>query len=126
MTDLVVLDYGSGNLASAERALRRTGASVTVTSDFDAALNCDGLVVPGVGAYEACMQGLTAVRGQRIIDRRGAARRWCERRSKCRSRSCMWRQQLSARRGLRSRGLSQRLRRWGRALFKPRGLLQVR
>ncbi|ACV79492.1 imidazole glycerol phosphate synthase subunit HisH [Nakamurella multipartita] len=75
MTDLVVLDYGSGNLASAERALRRTGASVTVTSDFDAALNCDGLVVPGVGAYEACMQGLTAVRGQRIIDRRVAGNR---------------------------------------------------
>ncbi|HEY7812055.1 MAG TPA: imidazole glycerol phosphate synthase subunit HisH [Nakamurella sp.] len=75
MTELVVLDYGSGNLASAERALRRTGASVTVTADFDAALNCDGLVVPGVGAYEACMQGLTAVRGQRIIDRRLAGGR---------------------------------------------------
>ncbi len=75
MKDLVVLDYGSGNLASAERALRRTGAFVTVTSDFDAALNADGLVVPGVGAYEACMQGLTAVRGQRIIDRRLAGNR---------------------------------------------------
>lgn len=75
MTELVVLDYGSGNLASAERALRRTGASVTVSSDFEAALNADGLVVPGVGAYEACMQGLTAVRGQRIIDRRVAGNR---------------------------------------------------
>lgn len=75
MTELVVLDYGSGNLASAERALRRTGASVTVTADFDLALNADGLVVPGVGAYEACMQGLTAVRGQRIIDRRVAGNR---------------------------------------------------
>lgn len=72
---VVVLDYGSGNLASAERALRRTGAAVTVTSDFEAALNADGLVVPGVGAYEACMQGLTAVRGQRIIDRRVAGNR---------------------------------------------------
>ena len=75
MTNLVVLDYGSGNLASAERALRRTGAAVTVTSDFEAALNADGLVVPGVGAYEACMQGLTAVRGPRIIDRRVAGNR---------------------------------------------------
>jgi len=75
VTELVVLDYGSGNLASAERALRRTGASVTVTSDFDLALNADGLVVPGVGAYEACMHGLTAVRGQRIIDRRVAGNR---------------------------------------------------
>jgi glutamine amidotransferase len=75
MTGVVVLDYGSGNLASAERALRRTGASVEVTSDFDIALNADALVVPGVGAYEACMTGLSAVRGQRIIDRRVAGGR---------------------------------------------------
>ena len=75
MTDVVILDYGSGNLASAERALRRTGASVEVTSDFETALNAEGLVVPGVGAYEACMVGLSAVRGQRIIDRRVAGGR---------------------------------------------------
>ncbi len=75
MSGVVVLDYGSGNLASAERALRRTGADVVVTDDFDAALNADGLVVPGVGAYEACMTGLSAVRGQRIIDRRVAGGR---------------------------------------------------
>ena len=75
MTGVVVLDYGSGNLASAERALRRTGASVEVTSDFETALNAEGLVVPGVGAYEACMAGLSAVRGQRIIDRRVAGGR---------------------------------------------------
>ncbi len=75
MTSIVILDYGSGNLASAERALRRTGASVEVTSDFDSALNAEGLVVPGVGAYEACMAGLSAVRGQRIIDRRVAGGR---------------------------------------------------
>jgi glutamine amidotransferase len=72
---VVILDYGSGNLASAERALRRTGASVQVTSDFETALNAEGLVVPGVGAYEACMAGLSAVRGQRIIDRRVAGGR---------------------------------------------------
>jgi glutamine amidotransferase len=75
MTRVVVLDYGSGNLASAERALRRTGADVEVTADFDTALNADALVVPGVGAYEACMAGLSAVRGQRIIDRRVAGGR---------------------------------------------------
>lgn len=75
MTRVVVLDYGSGNLASAERALRRVGADVTVTADFDAALECDGLVVPGVGAYAACMAGLTAVRGGRIIGRRLAGAR---------------------------------------------------
>lgn len=72
---VVVLDYGSGNLASAQRALLRTGADVEVTSDFDAALNADGLVVPGVGAYAACMEGLLAVRGDRIIGRRLAGSR---------------------------------------------------
>jgi imidazole glycerol-phosphate synthase subunit HisH len=72
---VVVLDYGSGNLASAERALRRTGADVEVTDDFEAALAADGLVVPGVGAYAACMAGLRSVRGDRIIGRRLAGSR---------------------------------------------------
>ena len=72
---MVVLDYGSGNLRSAERALRRVGADVTVTADFDAALECDALVVPGVGAFAACMAGLRAVRGERIIGRRLAGGR---------------------------------------------------
>lgn len=75
MTSVVVLDYGSGNLASAERALRRTGAAVEVTDDFEKALQADGLVVPGVGAYAACMAGLLGVRGHRIIDRRVAGNR---------------------------------------------------
>jgi glutamine amidotransferase len=48
---VVVLDYGSGNLRSAVRAVERAGADVTLTSDFDAALDADGLVVPGVGAF---------------------------------------------------------------------------
>jgi imidazole glycerol-phosphate synthase subunit HisH len=68
--DVVVLDYGSGNLRSAERAVARAGASVTVTADPDAALSCDGLVVPGVGAFAACMSGLRAVGGDKIIARR--------------------------------------------------------
>ena len=72
---VVVLDYGSGNIASAHRALLRTGADVEVTADFDAALNADGLVVPGVGAFAAVMAGLHAVRGERIIDRRLAGSR---------------------------------------------------
>src|SRR5207244_535708 len=72
---VVVLDYGSGNLRSAERALRRVGADVTVTGDFHAALECDGLVVPGVGAFAACMAGLRAVHGERIIARRLAGGR---------------------------------------------------
>jgi glutamine amidotransferase len=64
---VVVLDYGSGNLRSAERALARAGASVTVTSDLDAASEADGLVVPGVGAFAACMAGLNAVRGGTVV-----------------------------------------------------------
>src|SRR5688572_10293642 len=65
---VVILDYGSGNLRSAERALARVGADVTVTSDPRAALDADGFVVPGVGAFAACMAGLRAVDGPRIID----------------------------------------------------------
>ncbi len=72
---VVVLDYGSGNLRSAERALRRVGADVTVTADRGAALAADGLVVPGVGAFAACMAGLRAVDGPRIIERRLAGGR---------------------------------------------------
>ena len=64
---VVVLDYGSGNLRSAERALARVGAEVTVTADPAAALECDGLVVPGVGAFAACMAGLRGISGEKII-----------------------------------------------------------
>ena len=70
-----MLDYGSGNLRSAQRALQRAGADVTVTADADAALNCDGLVVPGVGAFAACMAGLRAIRGEMIIGKRLAGSR---------------------------------------------------
>jgi glutamine amidotransferase len=72
---IVVLDYGSGNIRSAQRALQRAGAQATATDGFDAAMNCDGLVVPGVGAFAACMAGLRAVRGDMIIDRRLAGNR---------------------------------------------------
>jgi glutamine amidotransferase len=75
MPDVVVLDYGSGNLRSAERALRRVGAEVEVTSDPHAALAADGLVVPGVGAFAACMAGLREVRGHRTIGKRLAGGR---------------------------------------------------
>jgi imidazole glycerol-phosphate synthase subunit HisH len=72
---VVVLDYGFGNIRSAQRALQRAGADVEVTADHDAALNADGLVVPGVGAFAACMAGLRAVRGNMIIGRRLAGGR---------------------------------------------------
>ena len=70
-----MLDYGSGNIRSAQRALQRAGADTEVTADFDAALNADGLVVPGVGAFAACMAGIRAVRGDQVIDRRLAGSR---------------------------------------------------
>lgn len=72
---MVVLDYGSGNLRSVVRATERAGASVVLTSDFQTALDADGLIVPGVGAYAACMEGLRAVKGERIIGRRLAGGR---------------------------------------------------
>jgi glutamine amidotransferase len=70
-----VLDYGSGNLRSAARALEAAGAAVTVTADFDAAMAADGLVVPGVGAFAACMAGFRAVRGPQLVEHRLAGGR---------------------------------------------------
>ena len=67
---VVLLDYGSGNLRSAHRALERVGAEVSVTADFDLAMAADGLLVPGVGAYGACMKGIREVRGDMLVDRR--------------------------------------------------------
>jgi imidazole glycerol-phosphate synthase subunit HisH len=67
MRTVVVLDYGSGNLRSAERALAGTGARVTVTSSLEAAAAADGLVVPGVGAFAACMAGIEALGAGPVI-----------------------------------------------------------
>jgi glutamine amidotransferase len=72
---VAVLDYGSGNLRSAVRALERAGADVTLTADPEVAVEADGLVVPGVGAFAACMSQLRAVHGPRVIGRRLAGGR---------------------------------------------------
>ncbi len=72
---VVVFDYGSGNVRSAVRALERVGARVTLTGDREAALGADGLFVPGVGNFHACMAGLRAADGPRIIDVRLAGGR---------------------------------------------------
>jgi len=72
---VVVFDYGSGNVRSVERALMRAGAIVEVTSDFERALEVDGLVVPGVGAFAACMAGIDKFRGGTLIGRRLAGGR---------------------------------------------------
>lgn len=66
---VVIVDYGSGNLHSAhkafERAVMDNGLSmpVTVTSDPDAVMKADRIVLPGVGAYADCRRGLDAVPG---------------------------------------------------------------
>ncbi|MDK4331638.1 imidazole glycerol phosphate synthase subunit HisH [Corynebacterium accolens] len=72
---VVLLDYGAGNIRSAQRALERVGAEVTVTADPYQALEADGLLVPGVGAFDTCMTGLKAVNGPRVIGQRLAGER---------------------------------------------------
>ncbi|EFA23745.1 imidazole glycerol phosphate synthase subunit HisH [Bifidobacterium gallicum] len=67
MTSVVVFDYGFGNVRSMMRALANLGLDVTLTSDYRSALEADGLVVPGVGAFAACMQGLQRAAGDRVI-----------------------------------------------------------
>jgi len=75
MPFVVVLDYGFGNVRSAVRALERVGARVALTADRHVALEADGLVVPGVGAFAAVMDGLRAVGGDEIVDKRLAGSR---------------------------------------------------
>lgn len=75
MKKIALLDYGSGNIRSAQRALEKVGGEVTVTSDPKQVLAADGLLVPGVGAYAACMRGLDSVQGPRLIGERLAGGR---------------------------------------------------
>lgn len=67
---VVILDYGSGNIHSAAKALELAGARVTVSADRAVAEGADGLLVPGVGAFAAVMAGLESVRGGAIIEKR--------------------------------------------------------
>ena len=75
MRRVTVLDYGSGNVRSAVRALERVGAEVELSADPAVAVEADGLVVPGVGAFAACMAGLRQVEAQRILAERVRAGR---------------------------------------------------
>lgn len=72
---VAVLDYGSGNVHSAAKALERAGAEVELTADRRVAMEADGLVVPGVGAFKAVMDQLRDVRGDQLVDRRLAGGR---------------------------------------------------
>jgi glutamine amidotransferase len=75
MRRVVVFDYGSGNVRSAVRALEHVGAQVELTGDRAAALAADGLFVPGVGNFHACMAGLRAADGPVVIETRLAGGR---------------------------------------------------
>ncbi len=55
---IAVIDYGMGNLRSVAKALERVGAQVEVTSDPSRIRTASGVVLPGVGAFGACMQNL--------------------------------------------------------------------
>ena len=70
---IAILDYGSGNLRSAQRAFATTGHDVQITSDLDVALKADGLVVPGVGAFAACMNGINEISAAEVIRERSRA-----------------------------------------------------
>ncbi|MCZ3387143.1 MAG: imidazole glycerol phosphate synthase subunit HisH, partial [Actinomycetia bacterium] len=72
---VVVLDYGSGNVRSAVRAFERAGAAVSLSADHSEAAEADGLVVPGVGAFAACMRALVQQRADEIVGRRLAGGR---------------------------------------------------
>jgi glutamine amidotransferase len=72
---VVVLEYGSGNIHSAAKAVEAAGARVEITADRGRIRDADGLLVPGVGAFGAVMQQLRAVRGDELIDRRLAGGR---------------------------------------------------
>lgn len=72
---VAVFDYGSGNVHSAVKALIVAGADATLTGDRTAALEADGLFVPGVGAFAAVREALSAKGGDEIIERRLAGGR---------------------------------------------------
>ena len=64
---IAIFDYGSGNLRSAHRAFANSGEKVTVTSDVNEAKRAKGLVIPGVGAFAACMSQLISAGGDELI-----------------------------------------------------------
>ena len=69
---IAILDYGSGNLRSAQRAFEVASPNVVVTRDAKVCAQASALIVPGVGAFAACMEQLIAVGGAEIIANRVA------------------------------------------------------
>lgn len=73
--DVVVFDYGTGNVHSAVKALEAAGANVELTGNRRRAQEADGLLVPGVGAFAAVIEALRRSHGDEVIDRRLAGGR---------------------------------------------------
>jgi imidazole glycerol-phosphate synthase subunit HisH len=67
---IAILDYGMGNLRSAEKAFEHVGATVTVTRDHDAVRQADGVVLPGVGAFPKAMEAVRELGFDRLIAER--------------------------------------------------------
>lgn len=67
---VALLDYGSGNIHSAAKALQAAGAEVKLTSNKSELIEADGLVIPGVGAFAAVMEKLKQLDAGSIIDSR--------------------------------------------------------
>ncbi|MCL7414556.1 MAG: imidazole glycerol phosphate synthase subunit HisH [ANME-2 cluster archaeon] len=64
MTDIVIIDYGLGNLRSVTRGLEHAGADVTISSDPAAMHRADAVVLPGVGAFQDAMQNLAPLKSE--------------------------------------------------------------
>jgi imidazole glycerol-phosphate synthase subunit HisH len=60
---IALIDYGAGNLQSVHNALKAAGAEATITADPDIVAKADRIVLPGVGAFAACMAALSAIDG---------------------------------------------------------------
>jgi imidazole glycerol-phosphate synthase subunit HisH len=70
MPDIAIIDYGVGNLRSVEKAFAATGNPAVVTNDESALRQAKGLVLPGVGAFAACMKALTTRGFDRLVRQR--------------------------------------------------------
>ena len=68
---IALIDYGAGNLQSVRNALKAAGTQAVVTADPDVVAKADRIVLPGVGAFAACMGALSAIDGMiDALDRR--------------------------------------------------------
>jgi glutamine amidotransferase len=61
--NVALVDYGAGNLHSVENALKAAGANVSLTADPEHVLQAERIVLPGVGAFQTCADGLNAIPG---------------------------------------------------------------